>query len=93
MENPNKEAYKMGKWPWIWAKHKRKILGVGITSLILWIYAAFDPDGTPWPILVFAFPAWFLLWYFYYTNLYNKQIRYYHNWEETYGGKLKSNKE
>lgn len=92
MENPNKEAYEMGKWPWIWDRKKVQIIAGTVITIALWIYAALDPDETPWYILVIAFPAWFGIWYAYYVNLYKTQIRSYHSWEENYADKFSENK-
>ena len=87
-ENPSQDAHDQSKWDWIWRRNKKKIIAGSLVTIALWIYAAVDPDQTPWPILVFAFPAWFAVWYIYYSNLYNKNRRAYENWEETYRDKF-----
>lgn len=85
MENPNQLAHDLPKWKWIWATNKRDLIGTS-AFISLFIIVPLIQSAPGWYIYVpVAIAFWFIAVYLRLTLLYKKNVKYYWNWEETYG--------
>jgi hypothetical protein len=89
--NPHQMAHDLTKFQWIWHYHKRPIIGITAFTLIMMVWIAISSPEAWWAYGI-VLPAWYGVWTLNWGSLYRKNLKLYHNWEETFGGKMNPKK-
>lgn len=84
MKNPYQDARELKMVPWLWKTNKWDLLGVTVGTLIIMILLiSIDPVDTWWGYGIIM-PLWYVLHVIRWAVLYKRNVKSYHNWEETY---------
>lgn len=87
MENPHSDANDLTRWEWL-KKYQTKdmIIVTLITILATTVFIISAPDQ--WYMYGLLMPVWYAFHIFRWISLHKYNVQLYHNWEETYGGKM-----